>query len=307
MGENLRSSRNQARRWLDQHGADELGEGRDEQDRDRKYDGTGLFISFDLEGIASYVGPADEQDDRERLRTIAAREIEAAIEGANEVQPCITIVRDGHGDKRTLHSDLFDATTPTIIRGQGGMLDGLADHEKLDYVFLMGYHAPPDDPQGVAPHVFNGRTIQRVRLNDQRVGELTLNALYVREVADAQIVLVTGNEAVRPYAEDRLPRTEFVTTKHDTGSRSAICVDSVERSRFIRTKAQSAMRDGQGYVDFDLGETIQASVEFNDQTLAEKAILWPGVERDGAYSVCYSDSTYEPVYQFVRACARLRK
>ena len=105
----------------------------------------------------------------------------------------------------------------------------------MGVALLVGYHAGPQESTGVLAHCYSGLAFADLRLNDQPLTELWLNALLAG-ARGVPVGLVTGDDAICRVATELLPDVVAVSVKTALGQTAA-------RSLHPRT-AREAVRDG---------------------------------------------------------------
>lgn len=264
-----------------------------------------VFVCTDIEGISGFVDWAQEDEEPERVRRAMTADVNAAIQGVLSERDADVLVNDSHGGKRNL---LIEDLHPEaeLLRGgprRYGMIAGAETGP--DVGFQIGAHTRPGFG-GVLEHVFSSGTIASIHLNDQPVGEVELNAMGMASFG-TPTALVTGDDRLREEIAGILPETGYVVTKEAHGMRAATCRPPDRVRDDIRNAAAAAVQSPVG--DYPLGidtdGTLDAAVTYHQADTAEKAALWPGVEREDSRTVSYRDTDPLEIYTFLRAASKV--
>ncbi|MFK7694547.1 M55 family metallopeptidase [Paenibacillus sp. HJGM_3] len=146
-----------------------------------------VYILTDMEGISLVYHWNQVKQGHpfyERYRSIQAREVNAAIEGALEAGATEIVVNDGHGSEdynllwEELHPSIY-LERPASSRSILPSLDS-SFHSML----FVGYHAMEGTPAAVMPHTQSSENWQAYRVNGQVYGEI------------GQMSLIAGGESV---------------------------------------------------------------------------------------------------------------
>lgn len=264
-----------------------------------------LFISGDIEGVSGFVDWKQEDEEPERVFRAMTEDINAAIRGVLSEREADILVNDSHRGKRNI---ILEELHPeaTLIRGgprPHGMISGAEDGANIG--FQIGAHTRPGFG-GVLEHVFSSATMSEVRLNGQPVGEVELNSMGM-EYFGVPTALVTGDDRLKDELAEVLPETKYVVTKESHGMRSAACRHPEDVREEIEAKAAAAVAELENGYTFNLGVDgdIQATVRYHQADTAEKAALWPAVERIDSRTIGYQSVDNLEIYSFLRAASKV--
>ncbi|MEJ7811969.1 MAG: M55 family metallopeptidase [Gemmatimonadaceae bacterium] len=160
--------------------------------------GLKVFISVDMEGLAGVVAGADVSPtgpDYGHFRAIMAGETNAAVEGAFRAGATDVLVRDSHGDKRSLLPADVDPRARLLRGASSGpknMMEGI--DSTFDAVVFIGYHAKAGTPGAILEHTSTGNVID-VSINGVSLPEAGYNALTAG-LYGVPVVFIAGDRAV---------------------------------------------------------------------------------------------------------------
>ncbi|MFD1685972.1 M55 family metallopeptidase [Halobellus litoreus] len=266
--------------------------------------GLTVFICADIEGVSGFVDWAQEDEETERVRLAMTEDVNAAVEGVLSERDADVIVNDSHGGKRNvvieeLHPDA------KLVRGgprPRGMISGVED---ADVGFQIGAHTRPGYG-GVLEHTFSSSSMADVTLNGDPVGEVELNAMGMAAFG-TPTALVTGDDRLRDELEAVLPESEYVVTKEARSMRAATCYPPARVRERISDAAARAVSEpiGEYPLGIETDGTVSATVRYHQADTAEKAALWPGIERKTSRKIGYESDDPLEVYSFLRAASKV--
>ncbi|WP_238477004.1 M55 family metallopeptidase [Natranaeroarchaeum sulfidigenes] len=264
-----------------------------------------VFICGDIEGVSGFVDWAQEDEESERVRRAMTEDINAAIRGVLSERKAEIVVNDSHGGKRNI---ILEELHPkaTLVRGgprPHGMISGAEG--SADIGFQIGAHTRPGYG-GVLEHVFSSSTMSEVTLNGQPVGEVELNAMGM-EYFDVPTGLVTGDDRLEDELTELLPRTKYVVTKECRGMRSAACRHPEAVREDIEAQAAATVAEIENGYPLNLGvdEDVRATIRYHQADTADKAALWPEVERIDSRTIGYQSTDNLEIYSFLRAASKV--
>jgi D-amino peptidase len=259
-----------------------------------------VFISVDMEGIAGIVHEdqtkpgASEYDHSCRLMT---GEANAAIEGALTAGATEIVVSDSHWDMRNLIPEQLHPAAE-LIQGSPRpwtMMQGL--DSSFDAVCLIGYHTRAGTTGGVIDHTYTG-SVLNVRLNDQTVGEIGLNAAFAG-YHGVPVVLVSGDNHAVAEAHALLgDDLTGVVVKHGLARYAARSLAPSVAQERIREAITEALQ--QHRRPFRIEPPITVTVDYMRSSQADVAAILPGAERIGARTVAWTHDDYLMAFRAVR-------
>src|SRR5689334_11273004 len=178
--------------------------------RDR-FDAMRVYISVDMEGVAGVVHESQTDPvtpafaaEYARFRRLMTAEANAAVEGALAAGATRVLVNDSHWFMRNLLAEELHPGAE-LVSGDPkprSMMQGIDEQGGFDAALFIGYHARAGTRNAILDHTYADR-IHDVRLNQQPVGELGLNAALAG-LHGVPVGLVSGDSAVAAEAKDLL-------------------------------------------------------------------------------------------------------
>jgi len=248
-----------------------------------------VLVSVDMEGVAGVASRGQVMPGRPDYgvgRALMTGEANAAAAGAFDAGADAVLVNDSHGPMDNLVGEDLDRRVSYVVGSPKPlvMMEGL-DHA-TGVALLVGYHAGPQEEQGVLAHAYSGLAFADLLLNGASLTELELNALLAAAYG-VPIGLVTGDDAICLLAEKVLPGVVTVPVKtaigltaarslHPEAAREAVCAGAA--------LAVSAAR--QGLVrPMAIPTELVVEAELRPHGAAELVARVPGTERVGARGV----------------------
>ncbi len=182
-----------------------------------------IYIAVDCEGGACVVG--DPGLGLESSRGVAAakaqmsRETAAAVSAAFTAGATQVVVWDNHCRSENLDYDLLDPRCE-IALGQFTRRFPELD-ASFDTVLLLGYHARDNTPDAVLAHTFSSTDISWMRLGDQEVGEIAIDAAIAGE-RGVPALFISSCDKGCAEAQAVLPWIRTVATKRSHARNAAV-------------------------------------------------------------------------------------
>jgi len=245
-----------------------------------------ILIASDMEGITGVTNwdqVTPGHSEYARFRKLMTGDVNAAIRGAYDAGADAVIVADGHWNGSNI---LIEELDPRARLNSGspapfGMMQGI--DENVDGVFFIGYHARQGSPEAVLDHTWSNTCVANVWLNDVLAGEYTLNAALAGHY-NVPILMISGDQVVCAQAIEQLGPLEAVVVKQATGHFSADCLAPEHSQRLIENAARGVIKKlkrGAVIKPYALKKPIKVAVELNSSDMADKAMMMPGVRREG--------------------------
>lgn len=251
-----------------------------------------VFISADIEGVTGVVawsqcGANDGRHyDFEMARQMMTQDVNAAIRGARTAGASGVVVRDAHGNGKTLRiGDLEPGTE--LISGRGAHSDGMMAGigRAFGAALLVGYHAMAGTEAALMEHTIS-RGVHRMTINGMPAGEIALSAA-VAGAYGVPIVAVTSDAAGCAEAEALIPGVRTAVVKQGMGRYTGWLQHPADTARTIERVAREAVERAASVQPWIPDLPILLSVEFHETEMADMASLLVGVHRKGAYTVEY--------------------
>jgi len=266
-----------------------------------------VYISVDMEGITDVIKWDEvEQDgkDYDRYRKLMTAEANAAIEGAFDAGANVVIVRDSHNSAcNIIPEDLNEKAL--LIRGWSGgplmMMEGIDD--SFDAAICVGYHAQIGTKDAVLGHTVTSRLFE-VRLNDQNISELGLNAA-IAGFFGVPVVFASGDRAMVNQAKELLGQREYVIVKEGIGE-AARNIHPKLAQKLIKDSVKKAVQQREQYEPFILTPPYTMELKFVAEREARKAEMIPGSKLVDNRTVSFKSSDFIDVLKFFYLALHLR-
>jgi D-amino peptidase len=271
----------------------------------RDDDSMNVYISADIEGVAGIVDwdqAVPGSDFYGQGTELLVEEINAAIDGAQTSGATRFLVNDAHHKMHNLDPTKL-AGDAAYLSGRlkpGYMMEGLSRGH--DAIFFLGYHGGIGTGASVLSHTYSPALLHEVTLNDEPVGEGSINALVALGL-EVPVALVTGDRITAESLEQHLPGAEKVIVKESVTRFSALNTHPRAARLAIARGAARALKKLPEIElpSIELPATIGLRLMSPDQ--AELATFVTGVERSGDRDVRLTDD--DPIALYRRFVAVL--
>ena len=245
-----------------------------------------ILIASDMEGITGVTNwdqVTPGHPEYARFRKLMTDDVNAAVRGAFGAGANEVVVADGHWNGSNI---LIEELDPRARLNSGspapfGMMQGV--DQKVDGVLFIGYHARQGSQWAVLDHTWSNTCVANVWLNDKFAGEYTLNAALAGHF-NVPVLMISGDQTVCAQATEQIGALETAVVKQASGHFSADCLPPEVSQKLIESAAQRAiksMKKKTAPKPFILKTPIKVTVELNSSDMADKAMLMPGVTREG--------------------------
>lgn len=264
-----------------------------------------VFISADIEGATGVVawsqcGANDGTHyDFPKARTLLTQDVNAAIRGARTAGATAIVVRDAHGNGKTLRIEDLEPGAE-LISGRGahpdGMMAGIG--RSFGAAILVGYHAMAGTEAGIMEHTIS-RGVHRMTINGMPAGEIALSAA-VAGAYGVPIVAVTSDAAGCAEAEALIPGLRTAVVKQGMGRYTGLLHHPSETARAIERVAREAVERVATVQPWIPDLPIRLSIEFHHTERADMAALLVGTHRKDAYTIEYEAQTPLEMHRVAR-------
>ena len=232
-----------------------------------------FVVAVDCEGVACAVGsPGGSLTDSrnfEFAKLQATREADAAARGLFDAGAERVIVWDNHGGSLHLHYDLLDERCD-IALGVGFEHRFPGMDETFDGVALVGYHAMDNTVDGVMCHSFSSASYQYMKINEQEVGEIEIDAAMAGE-RGVPLIFVASDDKATAEAERFFPGIETVTTKQALGWNAAVSKHPKRVLAEIHDGIQKAVGKLEGLKPFSFESPLTFEIRYKRLEAAQAA------------------------------------
>ena len=245
-----------------------------------------VLISIDMEGIGGIasrrqVAPGAAQYDVGRALMTA--EANAAAAGAFDGGATRVVVNDSHGPMDNLVAEDLDPRVEFVVGSPKPLSMMQEVSADVGVALLVGYHAGPQESTGVLAHCYSGLAFADLRLNDQPLTELWLNAL-LGAVRGVPVGLVTGDDAICRVAAELVPDAVAVPVKTALGQTAARSLHPDAAREAVRDGARRAVEAATAgrLQPLQVPAELVLDAEFRPNGAAEMAVRVPGSTRVAA-------------------------
>lgn len=264
-----------------------------------------ILISADMEGISGVTNwdqVTPGHSEYARFRRLMTGDVNAAIRGALAGGADEVIISDGHWNGSNI---LIEELDPPARLNSGSpspfsMMQGI--DRAVDGVLFVGYHARQGSHPAVLDHTWSDTCVAGVWLNDLRAGEYTLNAALAGHYG-APVLMASGDQTACAQMIEQLGALETAVVKEATGRFSALCLPPEAAASLIERAAERAVArlvKKKAPAPYLIGSPVKITVELVSSDMADRAMLIPGVEREGL-RLSFSASDMPSAYSFFRA------
>jgi len=187
--------------------------------------------------------------------------------------------------------------------------------EGLDASFtaamFLGYHAASGSPQAVLDHTYSNALVKEVRINDQVVGEMQINA-YMAGYYGVPLVLLSGDNAfqqqVAGFYDKDMP---YAMVKYGISKDAAVLLQEKKSEAALVQATRSAItllkQGGQKRYLKQPDTPVTFTVTFKDSKQAYTATVLPGVELTQGTTVSFTSQDYRDAFRLFEALVVLAR
>ncbi|MFH0703288.1 MAG: M55 family metallopeptidase [bacterium] len=271
-----------------------------------------IYISVDFEGTNGVVYPHQVVNLGGESYYLAQKqqyeELTCIIESLIEANVDLITINDAHGSMENLHLSELSPKVQ-LITGKPKPVSMLAGLDKTySCVFFADYHAKAGSLNAVLAHTFS-TIFNTVKLNNNLIGEIELNAIYAG-LLDVPVAFLTGDNITCSQAINAIGNIKTVCTKTAISTTAAICRPNEELFRDLKNSVLDTLQNPQNWSLYKETSPYILELEFVDRKLADIAELLPGIERLSSNSVIFRSGCYLEIYkllQFFAATLSLSK
>lgn len=249
-----------------------------------------IFISADIEGVASVVGTNQTMQgypQHEAARKWMTEEVNAAIEGALEAGATEFVVCDSHAYMENLIPDLLHPEAKLVRGAMRESLQMQGIDKSFDGLFVTGTHAAAGTINGVLDHTWVGKSVYNLRINGETLNEACLNAIVAGHYG-AKFLLVTGDQVTIDQTQSYHPEVKGAVVKRSFSRWSSESLHPLKAQEVIRRAAFEAVKDIEHTPATHVPAELEMEIDFLRTDMADAAELVPGVQRLGARTIAYT-------------------
>ncbi|WP_115720528.1 M55 family metallopeptidase [Gallaecimonas mangrovi] len=252
-----------------------------------------VFISADIEGIAGVMRPeqcSPGTAEYQLARALMEQEVNAAIAGAFDGGASEVVVADSHALMTNLRPAEIDPRA-YLVQGKPrtlSMVEGL-EQQAFDGLIFVGYHAAASQ-KGVLAHTINGRAFYKVTINGELMSETDIHCAAAAEY-QVPLWLVTGDNELERWVQQRYPATEYVCVKRAISQTTAQSLSPEGAQAQIRLAAKSVLERHHQQLQPTVTAPYRLELMVAKPVLADLFSLVPAVERLDAITIAFEAGT----------------
>ena len=254
-----------------------------------------VLVMVDIEGISGVYTCEQVLPSGSRFlegRKYMTADVNACTKGLKAAGVDKIYVRDCHGGSYSLIWDEVSDDADYYICGDTGA-ERFCGIEDCDAVILLGYHAMAGTLAGVLEHSWSSKGIQNMYINEQKVGEIALDAAAAGE-RGVPVIMVSGDDKACAEAKQFLPDVVCAEVKKGTAIYGAMLMPPHAAHELIFRKSMEAVQNYNKYNPFSFEKPLSCRVEVTERTCLPNAYRAPYVEiLDGRTYKVSADSIEE--------------
>jgi D-amino peptidase len=264
-----------------------------------------VFISADIEGITGLVSwhqcgaQSGEHYDAAFARRMMTHDVNAAIRGARAAGGAEVVVKDSHGNSKTLLGEQLEEGAQ-LITGHGSGIDGMMEgiDETFDCAMLIGYHAMAGTTAGIMEHTYTGG-VHRMWINGMPAGEMGMSA-GIAGFFGVPIVTVSSDRAGCDEIQALIPGVETAAVKFGLGRYMGRMLHPSETGPMIEAAANRGVAKAKQIQAWRPTEPCTYKLEFNRSEEADFAAKHVSVKRLDAYTIEGTGANYREAHRLAQ-------
>ncbi len=267
-----------------------------------------VFISCDFEGISG-ISSFDElrpgHYNFSCARKLLTSELNAVIKGIKDFTKDIIIC-----DSHALGENVLINELPEYVKVVKGyprpfyMLHGL--DESFTVVFFIGYHAGVGDMFGMMDHSYSGSAIYEVKLNDEYMSEIEINAGLAGHY-NVPVGLVSGDSATIKRVKSILRNVETVITKEGISRYAGLMRHPEDVHKELYEKSKKVMKHLDRLEPFKLDYPLHAEIKFVDTHACDLVAILPYVNRKDGRTIEFESPSMPHFYRMLITMTHLAR
>ncbi len=270
--------------------------------------GPKVFISADMEGIWGVVH-GDQvtagTPEYASARKWMAEDVNAVVRGLREAGASEIVVNDSHGSMRNIIADSLDPSA-SLITGSPkplSMMQGI--DATFDACIFVGYHARAGTTASTLDHTISSGTVRAIRINNQELPELGINAA-IAGYYKVPVIMLSGDVETCNQAKNLLGAEIVTTPVKEAIGRQAARLFPREEVRWRLTDAvKDALLKRNKIAPYRLNAPFSFEVEFLNTYRTELPMLLPQVKRLNPRAVTFTSNDYLEGFKLMRAIIAL--
>jgi D-amino peptidase len=261
-----------------------------------------IYIAVDIEGIC---GACDKEEfqpshtNYARMRDQMTAEAAAACEGAQAAGATDIVVKDAHGNGRTIDGAKLPQPA-CLIRGWSNEPLAYAQVQGLDASFaavvLVGYHARAGASGNPLSHTWSSVNFDHVALNGRPISEAVFT-MHAAAQFGVPVVFLSGDADVCAEVKAVQPAvtTVAVLAGHGDSTTNLHPHEAVDR---IRAGVEAALKKDPTRCHIELPERFELVRRYRDHRWAYRASFYPGAQLLDPQTVTFEADEFDAVLRF---------
>ncbi len=258
-----------------------------------------IYVMCDLEGICGINSPDQLGIDKPKYaegRALLTREMNNVARYLKEAGVDEVIMHDAHGSGANVIWKELSSDIDACVTGAVPTRFFEEYVKDCDGVILLGYHAMAGTAGALLEHTMTSAGIQNVWLNDEKVGEVAIDAGILGDMG-IPVIMVSGDDKVCLEAGKILPWAELACVKH---SASTFCTALLtpERSAAVLKKAiHNAISRISEMKPYKLSKPVKCKIEVVERSPIPRSSNRASIEyEDGRTCVVVADTVFDAFY-----------
>lgn len=254
-----------------------------------------ILIAADMEGVTGVVNwdqVTPGHAEYSRFRHLMTGDVNAAVRGAFDAGAQQVSVTDGHALGANVLVEELDPRA-RLNSGSPSPLSMVQGVDRADGVLFVGYHARAGTAMAILDHTWSSRCVRNVWVNDVLLGEYGLNAAVAGHFG-VPVLMVSGDQTACAQVRELLGAAlEVAVIKQANGRFSAECLAPEAAQVLISAAAERAVRrlvEGVAPEPYRAEAPVRLRLELATSEMADRAMRFPGVEREGTCVLATAES-----------------
>jgi D-amino peptidase len=261
-----------------------------------------VFISADIEGVTgvvswSHCGRADaDHYDFPFARRMMTHDVNAAIRGAQKAGAEEIVVKDSHGNSKSLLIDELEPGTE-LVTGHGSGIDGMMEgiDPSFQAAILVGYHGMAGSEGGIMEHTITGG-IHGVWVNGAPCGEVGLSAGVAGKYG-VPTVFLSSDRTGCDEMQALIPASTTAQVKEGFGRYMGKVLHPSVTGPLIEAQVEASLRNLHAVQPLTFDGATRMRVEFNRAEEADMGAKLQGVDRLSAYTLEWTRDDFSEAHR----------
>lgn len=265
-----------------------------------------IYIMADGEGVSGVVHSSEMHPTGERyeeFRRLMTSDVNAAIAGAFDGGATEVVVNDAHWSMLNIIYEALDQRAE-IIRGSNKRMSMVEQIEQFDGALFIGMHAKVGHSQGVANETLIGPAMHEMRMNEQPIGEMELNAAIAGHFG-VPVIMASGDDCLQEEIRGTFTDMEVAVVKKAIDRWSARCLPHSRALEEIRLKSSQAVKRIKDFPLYQIKGPVEFEIEWTSTAECKRASLIPGSYCKSPRIIAYKGADVYEAWRGIHACLNL--